>query len=139
MPLIKFQKNNNLFTINKRHIKRLSAKAAIVILFLLFGCGGGGGGGSSDSGSGSGSVGSATLTWSAPTTNADGSPLTDLKGYKIHYGTSAGSYSATISVGNTTNYTVTNLQNGVRYYFAVTAYDINGKESGYSNEAVKTI
>jgi hypothetical protein len=83
-------------------------------------------------------MGSATLTWSAPTTNTDGTPLTDLAGYKIHYGTSAGSYTKTIDVGNVTTYTVNNLTSGT-YYFAVTAYDTSGNESSYSNEAYKTI
>ena len=28
-----------------------------------------------------------TLSWDPPTTNADGTPLTDLAGYKVYYGT----------------------------------------------------
>src|SRR4030067_1427045 len=38
------------------------------------------------------------LTWDAPTTNTDGSPLTDLAGYKIYYGDSSGQYSSTVPV-----------------------------------------
>ncbi len=36
-------------------------------------------------------VGSAELTWTAPTQNEDGSALTNLAGYKVRYGTSPGS------------------------------------------------
>ncbi len=79
---------------------------------------------------------SATLSWDAPTTNTDGSPLADLAGYKLYYGTSSGSYSQTINVGTTSSYTVTGLLGGT-YYFAVTAYDSEGNESAYSNEVSK--
>ncbi|MBZ0156183.1 MAG: fibronectin type III domain-containing protein, partial [Alphaproteobacteria bacterium] len=79
---------------------------------------------------------SAALSWDAPTTNTDGSPLTDLAGYKLYYGTSSGSYSQTINVGTTSSYTVTGLLGGT-YYFAVTAYDSEGNESAYSNEVSK--
>jgi hypothetical protein len=83
-------------------------------------------------------TGSATLGWSASTTNVDGTPLTDLAGYKIYYGTSSGSYSKVIDVGNITTFVVNNLTAGT-YYFTVTAYNIYGSESGYSNEASKII
>jgi hypothetical protein len=79
-----------------------------------------------------------TLSWDAPNTNADGTPLTDLSGYKIYYGTSSHNYSTAIDVGNVTEYMVGNLENVVVYYFAVTAYDTSGNESEYSNE-VKNI
>lgn len=74
------------------------------------------------------------LSWNAPTTNADGTPLTDLAGYKIYYGTSSGNYSQKINVGNVTTYKVTNLTSDNTYYFAVTAYDKSGNASKFSNE-----
>jgi hypothetical protein len=77
-----------------------------------------------------------TLSWDAPTTNADGTPLTDLAGYKVYYGTPSRNYSQNIDVGNVTTYTVDNLTEGLTYYFAVTAYDTGGNESGFSNEAI---
>ncbi len=80
----------------------------------------------------------ATLTWNAPATNTDGTPLTDLSGYKIYYGTASGNYSQTIDVGGITSSTVSNLTDGTTYYFAVTAYDTSGNESAYSNEVSKT-
>ena len=38
------------------------------------------------------SLGSATLSWAAPTLRVDGSPLGNLAGYRIRYGTAPGSY-----------------------------------------------
>ena len=58
----------------------------------------------------------------------------DLSGYKLYYGTASGTYGTPINVGNVTTYTVTGLTDGQTYYFAVTAYDSVGNESGYSNE-----
>ncbi len=81
----------------------------------------------------------AILSWDAPTTNADGTPLTDLAGYRIHYGTSSGNYSQNINVGNVSTYTLDNLPEGFSYYFATTAYDATGNESAPSNEVSKTI
>ena len=80
----------------------------------------------------------ASLSWSAPTTYTDGKPLTTLKGYKVHAGTAAGSYSQSVDVGNTTSYTMAGLDDATTYYFAVTAYDTSGYASGYSNQATLT-
>ncbi len=80
---------------------------------------------------------SATLSWQAPSTNADGSPITDLAGYKIYYGTSSRQYTNSSDVGSNTTGTIQGLSAGT-YYFAVTAYDSYGNESGYSNEVTKT-
>jgi uncharacterized protein YjdB len=81
---------------------------------------------------------SATLTWDAPTTNTDGTALSDLKGYKLRYGTASGNYGTTIDVSNVTTYTINNLSPGT-YYLVVSAYNTAGTESDYSNEAYKTI
>jgi hypothetical protein len=77
------------------------------------------------------------LAWNAPTQNTDGSDLTDLGGYKVHFGTSAGNYSVSIDVGNRTSYTVINLQDSVTYHFVVTAYNLSNIESDYSNSVSK--
>src|SRR5712691_7913145 len=58
----------------------------------------------------------------------------DLAGYRIHYGTSPGSYTTTIPVVGQNNARITNLQANTTYYFAVTAYDLAGNESLLSNE-----
>lgn len=81
------------------------------------------------------SKGNVTLSWQAPTENADGSALVDLRGYKVHYGPSSRSYADTIRVANPglTTYVVDNLKAG-KYYFAVTAYNAAGQESSLSPE-----
>lgn len=83
---------------------------------------------------------SATLSWTAPTQNTDGTTLTNLAGYRIHYGTSATVLSQTIQVSNAglTTYMIENLSPGT-YYFAVKAYTSTGTESESSNVVSKTI
>ena len=85
-------------------------------------------------------LGNVTLSWAAPTQNADGSPLTDLAGYKIYYGTNSGIYDHEISIDNpgTTTYLVENLVPNT-YYFAATSLNSAGVESEYSGEAVRTV
>jgi hypothetical protein len=80
----------------------------------------------------------AVLSWSAPTTNTDGTPIKSLSGYKVFLGTASGNYSQNVNVGNVNSYTVANLTDGTTYYFAVTAYDASGNASGYSNQATYT-
>lgn len=84
-------------------------------------------------------AGDATLSWDPPVTNTDGSPLTDLAGYKLYYGTTSGNYSNNIDAGNITTYQINNLTDGLTYYFAAAAYDTSGNESSFSNEVSKTI
>lgn len=88
---------------------------------------------------GAASAGDATLSWSKPTTNTDGSTLSNLSGYRVRYGTATGSYNQTIDVGNVTTYKVANLTAGSTYYFTVSAYSSTGKESAFSNEGLKKI
>ena len=83
-------------------------------------------------------AGTVTLAWDVPTTNTDGTLLTDLAGYKVYYGTSSGSYNQSIDVGNVTTYTL-NLTDGTTYYFTVIVYNTVRSESMYSNEACRTI
>lgn len=83
-------------------------------------------------------AGTADLSWTAPTTNTDGTTLTDLAGFKVYYGTSSGNYGAPVDIGNQTSYTVAGLGSGT-YYFSVTAYNSSGNESTISNEGSKTI
>ena len=85
-------------------------------------------------------LGSATLTWTPPTQNTDGSPLTDLAGYRIYYGTSPGNYSNTAAVSNpgVASFVVDGLTQGT-WYFVTTSINTSGIESAYSNEATKTV
>jgi hypothetical protein len=86
------------------------------------------------------SNGGATLSWTPPTANTDGTSLTNLAGYRIAYGTSSSALTNTIQVANPglSSYTLTNIAPGT-YYFAVRAYTSSGTESSNSNVQVKTI
>ena len=85
-------------------------------------------------------MGAVTLSWTAPTENQDGTPLTDLTSYTIYYGTDPGSYSESVDVesAGTTTFVVNNLVPDT-YYFAITASNSADVESGYSNEAAHSI
>jgi hypothetical protein len=85
-------------------------------------------------------TGSATLSWTPPTRNTDGSTLTNLAGYRIYWGSAAGNYtnSTTVNTAGLTSYVVENLAPGT-YYFAVSALSSSGVESALSNAATKTI
>ncbi len=79
-----------------------------------------------------------SLAWDMPTTYVDGTPLTDLAGFKVYCGTASGVYPQVIDVRDMTSYTSGALGPGT-YYFAVTAYDSYGSESEFSNEISATI
>jgi hypothetical protein len=85
-------------------------------------------------------TGSATLSWQPPTQNSDGSPLTNLAGYKVYWGNSLGTYPSSVTLNNPglATYVVGNLVPGT-YYFVVTALNTAGTESQHSNSASKTI
>ena len=84
--------------------------------------------------------GSATLTWMPPTENTNGTPLTNLAGYQIYYGTSATVMSQSVKIANPgiVTYVVSNLSPGT-WYFSVKAYTSANVESGTSVVVSKTI
>ena len=86
------------------------------------------------------SNGRATLSWTAPTENTDGSSLSNLSGYRIRYGTSASALTRTIVINNAsvTTYVVEDLAPSM-WFFAVTAVASSGTESSNSNVASKQI
>lgn len=85
-------------------------------------------------------TGTADVSWTPPTTNTDGSTLTDLAGYNIYYGTSPNALNQEVQVVTigVSNYVISGLTSGT-WYFAVTAYTSTGTESSLSNVASKTI
>jgi Putative Ig domain len=85
-------------------------------------------------------TGLATLSWSAPTENTDGSALTDLAGYRVYAGASATSLAvaATLPQAAAPRFTVEGLPAGT-WYFAVAAVNSSGVESPLSNIGSKTI
>ncbi len=84
--------------------------------------------------------GAATLEWTMPTTQTNGSTLADLAGYRIHYGKSVSSLDQTIEIRNpsVSSYVVEGLAPGT-YYFAVTAFTSRNHESERSNAGRKEI
>jgi len=84
-------------------------------------------------------IGDKTLRWQAPTQNVDGSPLNDLAGYRIYWGVASRSYSGSYTV-NSPDITSWEADIGPgEFFFALTAFDAEGNESGYSNEVLKLI
>jgi hypothetical protein len=58
----------------------------------------------------------------------------ELAGYRVYYGTASREYVDFADVGNTTTYLLDGLLEGVTYYIAMTAYDVYGNESDFSDE-----
>mgnify|MGYP000471734064 CR=1 FL=1 len=143
------------------------------ILLSLTGCGGGGGGGSDESSSDSSTSNSSTsnvssssststttpttptppppvatpptitLSWSAPTTRADNSPLPsdEIGGYEIYYyldGTSIDDGQVVNLSNSTTSFTTPPLSNGT-YHFAIATFDTNMIYSDLSDPVSATI
>ena len=82
-------------------------------------------------------AGTATVSWNP---NME----SDLSGYKIYYGTASATYTqvqnvALTSTPSTPSLTLNSLTDGETYFFAVTAYDLNGNESASSGEVWKVI
>jgi len=75
------------------------------------------------------SINQAVATWSP---NVE----SDLAGYKVHRGTASRNYDFSVIVtAPDTSTTISGLIAGTKYFFAVTAFDTAGNESGFSNEA----
>ena len=70
---------------------------------------------------------SLNLVWNPSTS-------TNIAGYRIYYGPASRIYTNTLTVGNVTNATISNLITGSTYYFTATAYDTANLESDFSNE-----
>jgi len=86
------------------------------------------------------SNGSATLSWQPPTQREDGSPLVNLAGFRIRYGTQTGHYTNVVEIPNAgiTSAVIENLPPAT-YYFVAAAYDAAGVESRDSAPVSKRI
>lgn len=87
-----------------------------------------------------GSPSTATVSWTAPTTNTDGSALTNLASYKVVYGTSATALTQNKVVADpaAVSTSITGLTSGT-WFFATRASNTLGVESGNSNVASKVV
>ena len=85
---------------------------------------------------------SATLSWAAPVTREDGSPLpfSEIGGYKVYTGTNQSDLDLLVNLPepNTLEYKVSDLAPGT-HYFAVTVYNVEGSESEFSEIVNKAI
>ena len=73
---------------------------------------------------------SVTVSWTPPTQNSDGSPLTNLAGYRVYYGTTATNLNSSVTLANPglVRDVIENLTPAT-WYFAMTSYNTNGLES----------
>ena len=80
---------------------------------------------------------SVTVSWVAPTTYSDGSPmsLSQIGGYIIYYGNAPGQYNKRFDVvdGTVQRQVIADLPSGI-YYFTIVTYDTNNVTSAYSQE-----
>jgi len=94
----------------------------------------------------SGHAGVLTATWMAPLANTDGSPLTDLAGYRVYYSifdapcpgstfAEVVSPSSTPGANETISSQLTGLTAGAFYTVSVTAVNTQGNESACSDTA----
>lgn len=85
-------------------------------------------------------IGTATLSWIKPTQYSDGTPLVDLAGFIVKYGTDPNALSQRVSVAdpNLTRYTVPSLGKGT-WFFTVVSYTTTGLESDVATLVSKTI
>lgn len=84
--------------------------------------------------------GTATLSWLPPQQNTDGTPLVNLAGYHVYYGTNASSLSKLVKIANpgVSTYVISDLSPGT-WYFSVKAYNAKNVESDFSAKVSKTI
>lgn len=85
-------------------------------------------------------TGTAALTWNPPTQNTDGTSLTNLAGYKVYWGPAQGDYTNSVTITNAglSSYVVEQLTPAT-WFFALTALNAAGMESGHSNVASKQV
>jgi len=76
--------------------------------------------------------GSVTVSWDANTE-------ADLEGYKVYYGLESRNYSEVLDVGNANSVAFSELNADRTYFFSVTAYDLTGNESPFSDEVSAAI
>jgi hypothetical protein len=83
---------------------------------------------------------SVALSWTAPTTNAEGNALNDLAGYRIWYSTTSatGPWIGKQNFGQETSQTIVGLTPEITYYFRVIAFDTTGRDSTGITDSIIT-
>jgi hypothetical protein len=85
------------------------------------------------------SAGGVSISWVPPSENVDGSPLGDLLEYRIYVGVQSGAYQEIVNLSDPTATSHFLNASPGDYYVAVTAVDIDGNESAFSNEVLKIV
>jgi hypothetical protein len=87
-------------------------------------------------------TGTVTVAWTAPTTNVDGSPLTNLAGFKIYRSTSTSTVQSSTPIilaePLATMFVISGLSAG-SHYFALKAYNSAGVESVFTGNVTKVV
>ena len=82
------------------------------------------------------------LSWTAPVEREDGTPISmsEIAGYRVYYGTSEGNYPNKLDIADSYNMQamLSNLASGT-YYIVVTSYDMDGRESAFSEVVTKSV
>jgi hypothetical protein len=86
------------------------------------------------------STGAVTVNWSTPTQNTNGTPLVNLAGFRIFYGTDPNNLSQSAPIANPglTSYVLSNLAPGT-WYIGLSDYTASGVQSSLSNIASTTV
>ena len=86
------------------------------------------------------STGAVTVNWSTPTQNTNGTPLVNLAGFRIFYGTDPNNLSQSAQIANPglTSYVLSNLAAGT-WYIGLSDYTASGVQSSLSNIASTTV
>jgi hypothetical protein len=84
--------------------------------------------------------GTAKLSWVAPTSNTDGSPVTSLAGFKIYYGQLPDAPTTILQIADpeARSTVVGGLSSGT-WYFSISAYTSSGTESARTSTVSKSI
>ena len=125
---------------------RLNYLFALMLISSLVACSGGDGGLDGSAGAGTDGLvpstfGALGLAWTTPELREDGTILinSEISGYRIYYGSTAGDYQNQIDIDSGSNSAQVSAIPSGTYYAVVTAIDVDGRESLYSAEVVITV
>ena len=130
-----------MFFLHFYNFSRLGYFLALILVLPLAACSSGDDGLSGGNSGGTG-LNVPALTWIAPSEREDGTVLilSEIAGFRVHYGTSSGNYSDTIEINDhtTTQAVLDSIPSGT-YYVVVTTLDTDGRESIFSAEVLVTL
>ena len=117
---------------------------ALILVSSLVACSGGDGGLDGSAGADglvSSTFGALGLAWTTPELREDGTILinSEISGYRIYYGSTAGDYQNQIDIDSGSNSAQVSAIPSGTYYAVVTAIDVDGRESLYSDEVIITV